>query len=75
MITMLLLYILSQSTNANGKTSLDNSKSNRYMTKLFEPWLDKCISHLIFEFERSLCFHAHSAVAYRTSCSKDRKNL
>ena len=52
-------YILYQIPSAADNTFLNNSKPTECRLIPFKPWLDKC-HHLIFEFERSVWFHARA---------------
>ena len=53
-------YILNQIPNATRNTFLNNSKPTECRLMPFKPWLDKCVRHSIFEFERSALFHARA---------------
>ena len=50
--------ILNQIPTSN--TSLNNSKPTKCRLIPFKPWLDKCVRHSIFEFERFAWFHARA---------------
>ena len=54
------LCILNQILNATINTFLNNSKPTKYRLIPFKPWLDKCVRHSIFVFERSAWFHARA---------------
>ena len=51
---------LNQIPNATINTFLNNSKPAHCRVIAFNPWLDKYVRHLIFEFERSAWFHART---------------
>ena len=52
--------ILNQIPNATSNTFLNNSKPTECRLILFKPWLDECVRHSIFKFERSAWFHARA---------------
>ena len=53
------INILNQISNATSNSFLNNSKTKCGLIP-FKPWLDKCVRHSIFEFERSAWFHARA---------------
>ena len=48
-----LSYILNQIPNVTSNTFLNNSKPTECSLIPFKLWLDKCVRHSMFEFERS----------------------
>ena len=52
------IYILNQIPNATTNIFLNNSKSTECRLIPFNPWLDKCVLHSVFGFERSAWLHA-----------------
>ena len=57
-------HLLNQIPNASSNTPLNNSKLTECRLILFKPWVDKCIRHSVFEFERSAWFHARAFVFF-----------
>ena len=57
-------HLLNQIPNASSNTFLNNSKLSECRLILFKPWVDKCIRHSVFEFERSAWFHARAFVFF-----------
>ena len=56
----LISYILKQIPNATSNTFLNISKPTECRLTPFKSWLDKCVRHSMFEFERSAWFHARA---------------